>query len=338
MISRIIFGCGRLTGGASEREAVSIVQTCVDYGIRHFDTAPSYGLGTAEAVIGKTVADRSDIFIIAKVGSARDPVGYLKSYLRRLKRSFGPQEPKSLEGWTPATIEDISLTSVFSQKRMANSVTLSQQALRRDSFDFLLLHEAYTENMTPSVNNLLRRFQDVGIAKNIGYSNGAVFDVATDSGFDTDYVAQVAIMPEHLLGTRAEPSRKHFFVHSLVKIATYLRRINVEFSRSIEDAARIIPANIAPKDSAEIATIYALAAYRLGRAKLLYSSANQARLEAVLKAIRFIDDNALIPQMAAAFVSEGSRVEPVVPDGNSDSFGPRSRWQAREGGPREPLK
>jgi predicted oxidoreductase len=32
LMNRIVFGCGRLTGGASEREALALVHQCLDAG------------------------------------------------------------------------------------------------------------------------------------------------------------------------------------------------------------------------------------------------------------------------------------------------------------------
>jgi aryl-alcohol dehydrogenase-like predicted oxidoreductase len=70
LMNRIVFGCGRLTGGASEREALALVHQCLDAGLRIFDTAPSYGMGTAEGVVGKALKGREDCVIVTKLGSA----------------------------------------------------------------------------------------------------------------------------------------------------------------------------------------------------------------------------------------------------------------------------
>ncbi|MCB0653766.1 MAG: aldo/keto reductase [Saprospiraceae bacterium] len=56
--------------GMSEKEALGIVESALEYGINFFDTAPNYGYGTGEDRLGKALkgADRSKIVINTKFG------------------------------------------------------------------------------------------------------------------------------------------------------------------------------------------------------------------------------------------------------------------------------
>jgi len=65
LIDRLIFGCGHLTGGASQRDAARLVRRAREAGIGQFDTAPSYGIGTAEDAIGRLVGNDAAVRIIA---------------------------------------------------------------------------------------------------------------------------------------------------------------------------------------------------------------------------------------------------------------------------------
>lgn len=72
-VSRIGFGCWQLGGHGwgkiSEAEVVKAVDTAIDNGINIFDTAPIYGLGHSEELLGKILGSRrKNVIIATKVG------------------------------------------------------------------------------------------------------------------------------------------------------------------------------------------------------------------------------------------------------------------------------
>ena len=52
MTDRLGFGCGRLRAGLEERNSRRLIEAALERGIRYFDTAPSYGDGASERVLG----------------------------------------------------------------------------------------------------------------------------------------------------------------------------------------------------------------------------------------------------------------------------------------------
>jgi aryl-alcohol dehydrogenase-like predicted oxidoreductase len=72
-ITRIGFGTWAIGGGGYEygwgpqedRESTAAIHHALDLGINWIDTAPAYGLGHSEEVVGSAVADRRDEVIIA---------------------------------------------------------------------------------------------------------------------------------------------------------------------------------------------------------------------------------------------------------------------------------
>jgi aryl-alcohol dehydrogenase-like predicted oxidoreductase len=73
--SRICLGTwaigGWMWGGSDEAEAVATIQAAVDRGITMIDTAPIYGFGRAEEIVGKALAEggrRQRVLIATKVG------------------------------------------------------------------------------------------------------------------------------------------------------------------------------------------------------------------------------------------------------------------------------
>lgn len=67
---------GWMWGGADDDAAVATIHRALDAGVTLIDTAPAYGQGHSEEVVGRALADRRDGVIIAtKVGLEWDPHG-----------------------------------------------------------------------------------------------------------------------------------------------------------------------------------------------------------------------------------------------------------------------
>ena len=56
---------GWLWGGTDERKSVEAIQAAINAGINLIDTAPAYGMGVSESIVGKAVAGRRDQVVIA---------------------------------------------------------------------------------------------------------------------------------------------------------------------------------------------------------------------------------------------------------------------------------
>src|ERR1043166_8644631 len=74
-VSRIGLGTwsigGSMWGGTDERDAMKTIRAALETGINLIDTAPAYGFGQSEEVVGKALAQygrREDIIIATKVG------------------------------------------------------------------------------------------------------------------------------------------------------------------------------------------------------------------------------------------------------------------------------
>jgi aryl-alcohol dehydrogenase-like predicted oxidoreductase len=62
---------GWMWGGTDEEESVKTIHTAVERGIRLIDTAPAYGFGRSEEIVGRAIAEgqlRSRVVIATKVG------------------------------------------------------------------------------------------------------------------------------------------------------------------------------------------------------------------------------------------------------------------------------
>lgn len=109
--TRIGLGCMALTGiyGAVDSEAVqATIHAALDLGVRLFDTAALYADGANEELLGRTIGNREDIFIVTKFGLSAGGGGTL--------------------------IRDSSPVA------MRASVDASLRRLRRERIDLLLQH------------------------------------------------------------------------------------------------------------------------------------------------------------------------------------------------------
>ncbi len=56
---------GWMWGGTDEAQSIAAIQASIDEGISLIDTAPAYGQGVAEAIVGKAIAGRRDRVVLA---------------------------------------------------------------------------------------------------------------------------------------------------------------------------------------------------------------------------------------------------------------------------------
>ena len=52
-------------GGTDEAASVAAIQASIDAGVSLIDTAPAYGMGRAEEIVGKAIAGRRDEVVLA---------------------------------------------------------------------------------------------------------------------------------------------------------------------------------------------------------------------------------------------------------------------------------
>jgi aryl-alcohol dehydrogenase-like predicted oxidoreductase len=147
--SRLAFGTSRLHY-VSPRERQRLLAAAGDLGILHFDTAPAYGDGLAEAELGRFLSCGRDRFVIAtKYGIPADfmmerfpPVAPPLRILRAFARRFGLWQYR-LPTLTAAGLRE--------------SVERSLHRLKTDWIDILFLHEPSLERLSQT-NDILEQF------------------------------------------------------------------------------------------------------------------------------------------------------------------------------------
>ncbi len=82
-------GWGRGGAPADERDRTAAVERALERGITFFDTAPAYGDGASEALLGRVLKRRRETVAIAtKVGPQDDPCASLEASLKRLHSDY----------------------------------------------------------------------------------------------------------------------------------------------------------------------------------------------------------------------------------------------------------
>src|SRR5580692_10438113 len=74
-VSRVALGTwaigGWMWGGTDEAQSVATIREALDHGVNIIDTAPAYGFGRSEEIVGKAIAEgrlRDKVVIATKVG------------------------------------------------------------------------------------------------------------------------------------------------------------------------------------------------------------------------------------------------------------------------------
>jgi predicted oxidoreductase len=155
------FGCHNLTGGSSRRESIRLIHCAMDHGIKRFDVAPSYGMGTAESVLGIAIRKRSaDLEVTTKFGIEPPRFGRLLAWGRtpyRVLRQITREGPSPLPG---------NLTGAQgSPLRLRKSLERSLRALNIDCVHTLLTHELI------DLRHLAEQLDDLEFGLNRGMLN-----------------------------------------------------------------------------------------------------------------------------------------------------------------------
>lgn len=162
--SQLGFGGTVLKGGGGRSENLNLLANAYEIGFRHFDVAPSYGLGVAESILGEFITTiRSNITVTTKVGLPRPKNPGMLAKLRGIVRpliSFAPALRRKL-GKSVQRMSG-SASTRFDLEFVRTSVEESFAELKTDYIDLLLLHEITPEQVSDELYHYLDKLKSSG--------------------------------------------------------------------------------------------------------------------------------------------------------------------------------
>lgn len=160
--SRLGFGCGGI-GGLSETEGRKRLAVAFDAGIRHFDVAPSYGLGLAENVLGRFLRDcGEEVTVTTKAGIGRPPAQKFISIVRDAVKPFLSRVP-SLRHRLGNRVRQLAPRALFGVVDVQSSLEGSLKRLGRERIDMFLMHEITQADVSDELLRFLEDRRQAGV-------------------------------------------------------------------------------------------------------------------------------------------------------------------------------
>jgi aryl-alcohol dehydrogenase-like predicted oxidoreductase len=192
-LSRLGFGCTGIHAGIEMRRSARLIEAALAAGIRHFDTAPLYGSGQSEDVLGHVLSGVPDITLTTKVGIARpnsemawrDLTGGYRQFARSLL-TYMPGLKSRLEKWH-ALVRDHGPMALAPRRKLRGSdirreLEESLKRLRRDHVDLYLVHEPDQFDLNDEALETFIAFSREGVVGAFGLGYGRCVTKTPDFG------------------------------------------------------------------------------------------------------------------------------------------------------------
>ena len=171
------FGCSSIMGALGRADSFAMLEAAYQAGIRHFDVAPSYGFGEAEACLGQLLARHpGELTVTTKFGLVETPQPRVAKVIRALARPVLRRIPSLKEKLRPAAAVGATGRVPFTAELARASLERSLLRLKVERIDLFLLHEARSSDLTD--DSLLRTLEDAVRAGKVG-AFGVGSDAAT---------------------------------------------------------------------------------------------------------------------------------------------------------------
>ena len=186
-ITRVGFGCARIYGSSELKTSARVIEAALTAGIRHFDTAPSYGLGESESVLGEVLAGMPDVTISTKIGIprhhpdlARNPAWTVYRRVVRPVLSHFPSVKSKLvkfanrRGTPVPTVDATPRDRKLNHDEVLGGLEDSMKRLKRSRLDLYLLHEPDQFALTDELSELFATLQRDRVIGAFGLAYGRV--------------------------------------------------------------------------------------------------------------------------------------------------------------------
>jgi aryl-alcohol dehydrogenase-like predicted oxidoreductase len=158
-VTPVIFGAwaigGWMWGGSDEKQAIEAIHASIDHGIQTIDTAPVYGMGMSEEIVGKAIKGKRDKVVIAtKCGMRWD----------------------SEEGSDPWQSQDLQGNPLIIRRNLkpASIIHECEQSLKRLNIDVIDLYQIHWPDTTTPIEDswdAMAKLKKQGKVRAIGVCN-----------------------------------------------------------------------------------------------------------------------------------------------------------------------
>ena len=144
-ITPIAFGAwaigGWLWGGTDEKEAIEALEKSIDVGITSIDTAPVYGFGLSEELVGKAIKGKRDkVQILTKFSmNWHEKVGHLK--------------------FTDIKMNDGKIVDLYINGRKKRVIEECEESLKRLNTDYIDLYQLHWPDPTTPIEETMEAIE-----------------------------------------------------------------------------------------------------------------------------------------------------------------------------------
>jgi len=165
---------GWMWGGNDEKESIKAIDASIDNGINLIDTAPVYGFGLSEEIVGKAIKNKRDKVILAtKCGLRWD--------LEKGEFHFYSDEK--------SVIKDSSKMKVYKYLHPDSIKVEIERSLKRLQTDYIDLYQTHWQDSTTPIEDtmsILLQLKKEGKIRAIGVSNATIDQMKKYGNIDTD--------------------------------------------------------------------------------------------------------------------------------------------------------
>ena len=187
-MGKIGFGCVGLSSIMFEHQALALLETAYDSGVTHFDTAPLYGQGYSERILGNFLRRKRDLVTVTtKFGLGHNRKSIIPSIfalpLNKLQKNIKKRSISSPVFREP----DLLSFRRIEKMDIKNSLENSLRNMRTDYINYFLLHEGLPYFLTDESLNYLTDLLDRGVVNKIGFSANYLNIINPIADFDNDW-------------------------------------------------------------------------------------------------------------------------------------------------------
>lgn len=180
-VSALALGTAPIGSRTDKPTSLRTLESALDQGINFYDTAPSYGQGSSEVIIGEAFRNKRDQVIIAtKVGHSVTPILRFAAQFKPLVRSILNKVPsiqKVAQRKVQTFVQSQTKTDNFEAAYIIRSVEESLRRLKTDYIDLLLLHSPpFSVIQDGDAFQALDRLMEQGKIRYYGISTGRLDD------------------------------------------------------------------------------------------------------------------------------------------------------------------